>query len=213
MTVVDRSSKSRRPGSETRRLVIDAARRRIESDGAVSLKISDIVRETGIADVIIYRHFGDRRGVIVEALAEIWLEFTRANIADARQVIHSAPDGGVSASTLASLTVRPENPNYRRRRWLRVQTLSAAQEFPELRERIATEQALANDDLQDLLEVIRRKNGMGPFPVPVETIRANVIGASIGLVLDDLAGGSLTDEAQMAFWRHFFVSFGLARAD
>ena len=213
MTIVDRTPRSRRPGSEPRRLVIDAARRRIETDGAVGLKISDIVRDTGIADVIIYRHFGDRRGVIVEALAEIWLEFTRANIAEARRVIQSAPDGAVTAPMLASLMVRPEDPSYRRRRWLRVQTLSAAQEFPELRERIAEEQALANEDLQDLLEVIRRKNGMDPFPVPVESIRAHVIGASIGLVLDDLMGGSLTDESQLVFWRHFFVSFGLARAE
>ena len=213
MTVVDRASKSRRPGSETRRLVIDAARRRIESDGAVSLKISDIVRETGIADVIIYRHFGDRRGVIVEALAEFWLEFTRADLAEARRVIQSAPDGGVTASMLASLMVRPQDPAYRRRRWLRIQTLSAAQEFPELRDRIAAEQALAHEELQDLLEIIRRKNGLGAFPVSIETIRGAMLGTSIGYVLDDATGGSLTDDAQRAFWEHFFVSFGVARPE
>lgn len=213
MTVVDRSTKSRRPGAETRRLVIDAARRRIESDGAVSLKISDIVRETGIADVIIYRHFGDRRGVIVEALAEIWLEFTRANLAEARRVIQAAPDRGVTATMLASLMVPPEDPTYRRRRWLRIQTLSAGQEFPELRVRIAAEQALANEELQDLLEIIRSKNGMGEFPVPIETIRGNMLGATVGYVLDDVAGGSISDAAQRSFWRHFFVSFGLAHAD
>ena len=46
----------RRSAAETKRIVLDAARRRIENEGAVSLKISDIVRDTKIADVIIYRH-------------------------------------------------------------------------------------------------------------------------------------------------------------
>lgn len=213
MTIVDGSSKSRRPGAETRRLVIDAARRRIENDGAVSLKISDIVRETGIADVIIYRHFGDRRGVIVEALAEIWLEFTRANLVEARRAVQAAPDGGVTASMLASLMVPPESPMFRRRRWLRVQTLSAAQEFPELRERIARDQAQAVEDMDDLLDEIRRKNGLGPFPVDISTIRTHLLGSTMGLVLDDVIGGTLTDRAQFDYWRHFFVAFGLARPD
>lgn len=213
MTVADRPSKSRRPGSETRRLVIDAARRRIESEGAVSLKISDIVRETGIADVIIYRHFGDRRGVIVEALAEIWLEFTRASLADARRIIQSAPDGGVTATMLAGLMIPPENALYRQRRWLRIQTLSAAQEFPELRERIVAEQQLAGEELEDLLDIIRQKNRRGPLPVSVATIRANILGSTIGMVLDDLVGGTLDDAEQFAFWTHFFVCFGLAAPD
>ncbi|MEN9803291.1 MAG: hypothetical protein RIS41_138 [Actinomycetota bacterium] len=213
MTVVDQPTRSRRPGAETRRLVIDAARRRIESDGAVSLKISDIVRETGVADVIIYRHFGDRRGVIVEALAEIWLEFTRANLTEARRVVQSAPAGGVTASMLAALMVPPESPIFRRRRWLRVQTLSAAQEFPELRERIASDQRQAADDMDDLLDEIRRKNGLGPFPVAIEAIRSHLLGSTIGLALDDLIGGTLTDQVQFDYWRHMFVAFGLARPD
>lgn len=211
MAVDDRPVRTRRSGSETRRLVIDAARRRIESDGAVSLKISDIVRETGIADVIIYRHFGDRRGVIVEALAEIWLEFTRANLDEARRAVRAAPDGRVTASMLASLMVRPEDVTYRRRRWLRVQTLAAAQEFPELFERIGVEQRLANEELEDLLEEIRVKNGLDPFPVAIETIRAAIVGSTIGYVLDDAAGPTLTDDAQQQFWSHSFVAFGLAR--
>jgi AcrR family transcriptional regulator len=191
-------------------LVIDAARRRIESDGAVSLKISDIVRETKIADVIIYRHFGDRRGVIVEALAETWIEFTQASLVEARAIIESAPDRGITASMLAALMVPPENAMFRRRRWLRIQTLSAAQEFPELRERIAAEQVGVGRELDDLLEIIRRKNGLEPPPVTMATIRANLLGASIGLVLDDVAGGLLSDAEQFAFWKHFFVCFGLA---
>lgn len=200
----------RRTGAETRRLVIDAARRRIESDGAVSLKISDIVRETGIADVIIYRHFADRRGVIVEALAEIWLEFTRANLGEARRIIDETPGRGVTASMLAGLMIPPRSEVFRRRRWLRVQTLSAAQEFPELRDRISTEQALANQELEEILEAIRVKNCMDPFVVPVETIRANIIGSTLGLVLDDVAGASLSDEAQRRHWEWYFVAVGLA---
>lgn len=213
MTAVESSPKTRRSGAETRRIVIDAARRRIEADGAVSLKISDIVRETGIADVIIYRHFGDRRGVIVEALAEFWSEFTRANLDAARRLVIDHPDGGITASMLAALMIPPEDRNYRRRRWLRVQTLSAAQEFPELRDRIAAEQAEAGREFVEVIESIRRANRLGPFPVPVEAIRVSMLGSTIGLVLDDVVGGTLTDEAQFDFWRHFFVSFGLGCPD
>lgn len=210
MTLVNQASAKRRSGAETRRMVIDATRRRLESDGAVSLKISDIVRETGIADVIIYRHFGDRRGVIVEALAELWLEFTRANIDEARRVIRTAPARRITASLLASLMIGPENPTYRRRRWLRVQTLAAAQEFPELRQRIADEQQQANEKMEDLLEEIRVKNELGPFAVPIESIRSVVLGMTLGYTLNDVAGPALTDDAQRRFWEHFFVSVGLA---
>ncbi|MDA0370440.1 MAG: TetR/AcrR family transcriptional regulator [Actinomycetota bacterium] len=213
MTVAEGSVSRRRSAAETKRIVLDAARRRIENEGAVSLKISDIVRDTKIADVIIYRHFGDRRGVIIEALCEFWLEFTRANLDEARRVVHQAPPRGVTGSLMAPLMVRPEDPVYRRRRWLRIQTLAAAQEFPELLERIAVEQRLANDELEDLLEEIRIKNGRGPLPAPVESIRAAMLGSTIGYVLDDAAGPSLTDEMQIRFWSHFFVSMGLAVPD
>ena len=213
MTVTEGSVSRRRSAAETKRIVLDAARRRIENEGAVSLKISDIVRDTKIADVIIYRHFGDRRGVIIEALCEFWLEFTRANLDEARRVVHQALSRGVTGSLMASLMVRPEDPVYRRRRWLRIQTLAAAQEFPELLERIAVEQRLANDELEDLLEEIRIKNGREPLPVAVESIRAAMLGSTIGYVLDDTAGPSLTDEMQIRFWSHFFVSMGLAVPD
>lgn len=210
MTIVNQASGKRRSGAETRRLVIDATRRRIESEGAVTLKISDVVRETGIADVIIYRHFGDRRGVIVEALAELWLEFTRSNIDEARRVIRAAPAREITASLLASLMVGPEDPMYRRRRWLRVQTLAAAQEFPELRQRIADEQQHANERMEDLLDEIRVKNELGPFSIPIESIRSIVLGMTLGYTLNDVAGPTLTDDAQRQFWELFFVSVGLA---
>jgi len=210
---MNQASAKRRSGAETRRMVIDATRRRLESDGAVSLKISDVVRETGIADVIIYRHFGDRRGVIVEALAELWLEFTRANIDEARRVVHQTPPRGVTGSLMASLMVGPEDPMYRRRRWLRIQTLAVAQEFPELRDRIADEQQRANETMEDLLEEIRVKNELGPFAVPIESIRSVILGMTIGYTLNDLAGPTLTDDVQRRFWEHFFVSVGLAVPD
>ncbi len=213
MTVTERSGSRRRSAAETKRIVLDAARRRIEAEGAVSLKISAIVRDTKIADVIIYRHFGDRRGVIIEALCEFWLEFTRANLEEARRAVHQAPEGRVTASLMASLMVRPEDPAYRRRRWLRVQTLAAAQEFPELLERIAAEQRLANEELEDLLEEVRLKNGLGPLPVPAQSIRTVMLGTSISYVLDDAAGPSLTDEMQLHFWSHFFLTMGLAVPD
>lgn len=126
MSVTERSESKRRSGAETKRLVIDAARQRIEEHGAVGLKISDIVRDTKIADVIIYRHFGDRRGVIVEALTDIWLEFTRSALDEAKALLRRAPSDGITASMLAALMVPPEELIFRRRRWLRVQTLSAA---------------------------------------------------------------------------------------
>lgn len=213
MSLAEGSVARRRSAAETKRIVLDAARRRIEAEGAVSLKISDIVRDTKIADVIIYRHFGDRRGVIIEALCEFWLEFTRANLDEARRTVRQAPQGRVTASLMASLMVRPEDPVYRRRRWLRVQTLAAAQEFPELLERIGEEQRLANEELEDLLEEIRHKNGLGPLPVSVQSIRAAMLGSTIGYVLDDSAGPSLTNDMQIAYWSHFFVSMGLAVPD
>ena len=213
MTVTERSGSRRRSAAETKHIVLDAARHRIENEGAVSLKISDIVRDTKIADVIIYRHFGDRRGVIIEALSEFWLEFTRANLEEARRTVRQAPEGRVTASLMASLMVRPEDPVYRRRRWLRVQTLAAAQEFPELLERIAAEQRLANEELEDLFEEVRLKNGLGPLPVPAQSIRTVMLGTSISYVLDDAAGPSLTDEMQLRFWSHFFLTMGLAVPD
>ena len=59
--------KPRRSAAETRSIVLDAAVGWIEENGSSSLKVSDIARNSGVSEVLIYRYFTDRQGLLTAA--------------------------------------------------------------------------------------------------------------------------------------------------
>ena len=60
-----------RPGATSRRAVLDAARRMVESGGAASVSMRKLAAELGVAPPSIYRHAGSREQVLNQLVDEL----------------------------------------------------------------------------------------------------------------------------------------------
>ncbi|MCU1461252.1 MAG: transcriptional regulator, TetR family [Acidimicrobiales bacterium] len=63
-----------RPGATTRRAVLDAGRRMVESGGAASVSMRKLAAELGVAPPSIYRHAGSREQVLNQLVDELLAE-------------------------------------------------------------------------------------------------------------------------------------------
>ena len=101
------SPRRRRSADETRRLVLDAAVDWIEENGSASLKVVDIARASGVSEVLIYRYFDDRQGLLTAALVDLWERYMIEPLDAARQMIADLPTEAFTPEFLASIGVQP----------------------------------------------------------------------------------------------------------
>lgn len=79
-------------GERTRRRILDAAARRLASQGYAATRLVQIAADAGIAPGSLYFHFGSK-DVIVEEVLRVGIEHARAAISSA--LTHDAPVRGI----------------------------------------------------------------------------------------------------------------------
>lgn len=67
----------RRPAAQSRRLIADAARTLFGVRGYAGATVRDVARESGVAEVVIYRHFGSKAGLFEHVMSEQLAQFIR----------------------------------------------------------------------------------------------------------------------------------------
>lgn len=203
----DSTRHSRRSAEESKRIILDAVRRHIETSGAISLKVLAISKETGLAEMTIYRLFKNREGLIAEALVEMWHDYVSVDIERGIQALSDTPAEVITPEFLASLMVMPSTPGGRDHRWLRIQILAAVANMPGLKTRISEEIQTETALLNELVAVIGKKIG-GPVQAPsIRIMTYLLLAIPFGFVLDDLQEQPLNDEELHDFWVEFFVRF------
>lgn len=65
------TKRQRRSADETRQIILDAAVSWIEQNGTAGLRVVDVSRSCGVSEVLIYRYFTDRSGLLTAALVEL----------------------------------------------------------------------------------------------------------------------------------------------
>ena len=83
------------PPRDTRRAILDAARRRLAESGPEAIRLQEIARDVGISHPTILHHFGSRDG-LTQALAQDALDALEADLMAALV----EPAAGVSAATV-----------------------------------------------------------------------------------------------------------------
>lgn len=191
-------SRRRRTAEETRRLVIDAAVAWIEENGAANLKVVDIAGTSGVSDVMIYRHFADRQGLLTAALAEMWEQHMAAPLEHARAVIEALPVGGCTPELLASLIVDASTDMARKRRWARLQVLAASPANPDLAALIRESQARVAQEHESVIELARARMP-GRHSVSARVMRMLHESLLFGFVLEDMRDEPVSGEELRAF--------------
>ncbi len=62
------STRRREKARENRIAILDAARRRFLADGYARTSIAAVAEEAGVSPDLVYRHFGNKKGLVVELL-------------------------------------------------------------------------------------------------------------------------------------------------
>src|SRR2546421_10348142 len=62
-------ARSRRTAEEARRLILEAAEKRLIAGGPEALRLQDLARDVGISHPLILHHFGSREGLIGALIA------------------------------------------------------------------------------------------------------------------------------------------------
>ena len=114
--------------------ILRSARREIEKNGILGLRVAEVAANAHYSVSIIYRHFGDRDGLLAQVLGDLYeeiLDRTSARIAAA-----FPPEGAITIDQIVALTPKPseaaQNPDVR----LRLQILAVAATNPVLEARL-----------------------------------------------------------------------------
>ena len=193
MTVAGKIKRVRRTAEEARRVILDAAERRLAEHGPEGIRLQDIAADVGISHPTILHHFESREGLVV-ALTQRTLEQLRGDLFTAFTGPH-ARDADMHPILDRVFDVLSRQGHARLIGWM---ILSGAI-------RQSPEQGLLRD-LTDLIHPMRveesRKRGL-PAPDRDDTLFIVMLGA-VAAFGDGLFGpmvrraAGVTDETQIA---------------
>ena len=176
----------------------------IERNGSSSLKVSGIARDAGVPEVLIYRYFTDRQGLLTAALAELWERYMVDPIAIVREKISRLPTGALTPELLASFALKPSGVRARKTRWANLQVLAASPDNPELKAVIKEAQSRTNAEHESLIELIRSKMPGKHLP-SVRMMRMLNQNVMFGFVIEDLVDDPISDEELREFLVMFYA--------
>ena len=203
---VTTTKRQRRSADDTRQIILDAAVAWIEEHGTAGLKVVDVSRSSDVSEVLIYRYFTDRAGLLTAALVELWERYMAAPVEQARVALAALPDEAITTDFLADLHVLPNQEVFRRRRWARLQVLAASAELPALAEMIRQSQSRLNRDFEEWITSIQDRMP-GRHGVSPRLLRLLNESMSFGFILHDMSDDPVSDEEFKNFLREFFRRF------
>lgn len=168
------------PNVETARRILAVAVAIIDATGESSLRIADVMRDAEVQAPMIYRHFGDREGLVqsahlARAIDALGAEIEAFELAAARA--HDAQSFEAAFMDLMATLCGPEFVTMRRHR---LEVLGSALARPLLRERVA---ALRSQLVDRSTEIILRAQRAGWIRCELdgEVFVEWVIGSTCGL--------------------------------
>ena len=189
MSVVTTSSSSAPErggrGQVTKRALLDAAIADMEATGEASIRITKILKESGVTNGSLYHHFGSREGLVREAIAERFLgSVTEGLIVFAERVAKVRTSEEMFALYRKEL-LRIGTPEVKMQRTRRMTALAAALPRAELLERVIADQGKYFDGAADALSRLQDR-GLIKADVDVRAFAAWFLGLSLSRLLSDI---------------------------
>jgi len=179
-----------------RERILIAAHEEIVANGVVGFRVIDVSDKAECAVSLVYRHFGDRNGLIKAVLNRIVTEHVDRWEA-LRQQLRETTSRDVDAILRSVPT--PNSDYAKMVRWLRVQAMAASVGEPEIYEFLSQETQRYHDVVKDLIIDIRAYLGM---EAECDLDALSLLWCSLGLLLannDMLSNGQIDDERFRAF--------------
>lgn len=154
---------------DTRELLLTSARREIETNGILGLRVADVAANAHFSVSVIYRHFGDRDGLLAAVLGDMYEEI----LAGRRDKIATAipSTGPITVDHLIDAIPMPSENSLSDEIRLRLQILAVASTNPDLEKRISAVAQRSRRDLEWFLDAIRgRMTDHADFDARVFTV-------------------------------------------
>lgn len=194
--------------------ILNAAVDVIDERGEAALRVQDIVRDAGVQVPVLYRHFGNREGLVQAAQ----LERLRRDLRSEMAVLHATIDTAGSAEEFRTLMdtilARITSPDRRPPRARRVNVIGSTYGRPELVTQVADAQRVAIESIADLLarpvELGWLREGFEP-----RTFATWLAGTAIGRIVPELDPDRVDVEAYDELWLDTarFALFGCTPRD
>lgn len=124
------------PSGETARRILAVAVAIIDRSGESSLRIADVMREAGVQAPMIYRHFGDREGLVQSAHLRRVIDVLRADLGALELAAVDAHDASSFEAAFMDLMTTLSGPAFAAKRRQRLEVVGSALARPELRARV-----------------------------------------------------------------------------
>lgn len=195
---------SSRP-SNSRERIVAAAQEEIEMKGILGLRVQDVAERARVSVPLIYKYFGDRDGILAEALGAMFEEFVLQRLDHSEQYFLSLESPTID--DLVAMLALPRQDFRRSSRWTRVQILAASMEIPALRIRLGLAQTAIYDQLITFMDQVQRKMMGGQIVVSSAALAMLVHSYSLGFILNDLEdGGSRVSDEEFSHLMHAMLS-------
>ena len=191
--------------SNSRERIVAAAQEEIELKGILGLRVQDVAERARVSVPLIYKYFGDRDGILAEALGAMFEEFILQRLDHSEQYFLSLDSPTID--DLVAMLALPHQDFRRASRWRRAQILAASMEIPALRTRLALAQTAIYDQLITFMDQVQRKMTGGELVVSSAALAMLVQTYSFGFVLNDLEdGGSRVSDEEFTHLMHAMLS-------
>lgn len=158
------------PSSEVARRILDAAVAIISERGEAELRIHDVTEAAGVQAPMIYRHFGNREGLVQSALLASFTE----NLAEVAAVLAVVAATASSAeefrSAFTQLLVAAADPEREAHRRRRLMVLGSAVNRSDVTEIIRAKQAVVFEPFVRALRTARDNGWIRADLEPVEYV-------------------------------------------
>jgi AcrR family transcriptional regulator len=118
-------------------LILDQTIKTIEEQGEVSVRLRDLVSETGVALATIYKYFGNREGLLDSAYAEMYFQSAIHPLATFEEAMKMCTTAAECAALIESYLRIQSEPDAVQRRRIRMTVIGSAQARPQLADKLA----------------------------------------------------------------------------
>jgi AcrR family transcriptional regulator len=145
----------RSENTDSRQLILKSARAEIEKNGILGLRVADVAANANYSISVIYRHFGDRDGLLAQVLGDLYEEILDQTSKRTADLI--PPEGPLTVDQILALAPKPSEVHEWSVPRLRLQILAVAANNRILEDRLKSIAQRRYAGMLELAEVLKSR--------------------------------------------------------
>jgi AcrR family transcriptional regulator len=179
-------------GPTVRERLVAAATEVITDVGEDQLTLAKVVRRAHLTTGAVYSNFSNREELVIAVYIEQYAGRMWDGVNAFELLVDSDLRGAAFAEALARYVVRPDAPEFKEARWLRIRAVAAAQRYPEVHAAVSDLQYKIASRLIEIVERLQARGDIDPARDP-RAVALLLQQFGFSLVLADLSGDLAPD--------------------